>query len=426
MEELNISGVDEKYYLDETSSGLPIIMWVNDKVNNFYITLNCKYGSIDTEFSVQGENYEVPNGVAHFLEHVNFALPGGSDATDYFSELGSSSNAFTTTEYTSYEVFASSNFKENLEHLLNFIFIPYFTEANVKKEKGIITEEVKMGKNNPGHVFYYGANECIYVKDKRKNLVTGEVEDVKKTTKEDLELVYNTFYHPKNMFLVITGNFNPFEAAAIVKENMNSKEFASYQEPVKKRVNEPVMVNIPFKEETGNVELPKLKVTYKIDRDNFKNLDDLELRIYTGMILRNNFGATSLFKEELLENELITMLSYEREINSNILIISIIAETKYPTEVIDKIRNQMENLAINNEDLTRRKRCNIAALINDYDDIEYVNSEIQDSIITYGEIKADMFDVYNNCKVDIANKVIKGINTENESIYILKSKKSSS
>ena len=143
------------------------------------------------------------------------------------------------------------------------------------------------------------------------------------------------------------------------------------------------------------------------------------------MILRNNFGATSLFKEELLENELITMLSYEREINNNILIISIIAETKYPTEVIDKIRNQMENLSFNNEDLTRRKRCNIAALINDYDDIEYVNSEIQDSIITYGEIKTDMYDVYNNCKVDIANRVIKGINIENESIYILKSKSSS-
>lgn len=426
MEVLNISGVDEKYYRDETSCGLPIIMWVNEKVNNFYITLNCKYGSIDTEFTVDNETYTVPNGVAHFLEHVNFALPGGKDATDYFSELGSSSNAFTTTEYTSYEVYASSNFKENLEHLLDFVYTPYFTEANVKKEKGIITEEVKMGKNNPGHVFYYGANDCIYVKDKRKYLVTGEVEDVKKTTKEDLQLVYDTFYHPKNMFLVITGNFNPFEASAIVKENMGNKEFGVYKEPIKKRINEPLMVNVPYKEETGNVELPKIKITYKIDRDNFRNIDDLELRIYTGMLLRNNFGATSSFKEELLENELITMLSYEREINNNILIISIVVETKYPTEVIDKVRDKMENLSINNDDLIRRKRCNIAALINDYDDIEYINSEIQDSIITYGEIKTDMYDVYSNCKVDTANRVIKGINTENESIFIFKSKKSSS
>lgn len=425
MQELPISGVDEKYYYDETDSGLPIIMWVNEKVNNFYITLNCKYGSIDTEFTVDDETYTVPNGVAHFLEHVNFALPNGEDTTDYFSELGSSSNAFTTTEYTSYEVFASSNFKENLEHLLDFVYTPYFTDANVKKEKGIITEEVKMGKNNPGHVFYYGANDCIYVKDKRKYLVTGEIEDVKKTTKEDLQLVYDTFYHPKNMFLVITGNFNPFEASAIVKENMGNKEFAPYKDPIKNREREPLMVNVPYKEESGNVELPKLKITYKIDRDNFRNFDDLELRIYTGMILRNNFGATSSFKEELLENELITMLSYEREINNNILIISIIAETKYPTEVINKIREQMENLNFTNEDLIRRKRCNIAALINDYDDIEYVNSEIQDSIITYDEIKTDMYDVYNNCKVDSVNKVIKGINTDNESIFILKSKKES-
>mgnify|MGYP003416976644 CR=1 FL=1 len=36
----------------------------------------------------------------------------------------------------------------------------------VEKEKGIICEEVKMGKNNPGHKLYYGMNKALYKKDK--------------------------------------------------------------------------------------------------------------------------------------------------------------------------------------------------------------------------------------------------------------------
>lgn len=422
MKEIQIEGLDEKYYYDECDCGLPIYMWVNDKVNNFYITLNCKYGAIDTEFKLKDEKkyHTVPAGVAHFLEHVNFNLPNGEDATEYFNKLGSSSNAFTTNEFTAYEVFGATSFKENLEHLLNYVYEPYFTKKLVEKEKGIIIEEVNMGKDDPARRFYYGANDCIFVKDKRKFYITGDIEDVKNTTVEDLELVYNTFYHPKNMFLVITGNFNAEEAVAIIKENLKNKSFEPYKMPVIKCEKEPVSVNVPYKEVEVNVEMPRLKVTYKMDRNNFKNIDDLTLRIYLGILLRNNFGATSLFRENLLENELVTGISYEREIYNNIVVISVSCETKYPTEVLEKIREKLANLEIEEDDLLRRKRCNIASLINDYDDIEYINSEIQDSIITYGKLIPNMYEYYSSMKLETANKVIKNINLENESVFILK------
>ena len=50
MQEIVLKGIDEKIYYDKCDNGLPIYMLVNDKVNNFYITLSVKYGSIDTEF----------------------------------------------------------------------------------------------------------------------------------------------------------------------------------------------------------------------------------------------------------------------------------------------------------------------------------------------------------------------------------------
>ena len=52
----------------------------------------------------------------------------------------------------------------------------------VNDEKGIITEEIKMYEDDPESVLMSAANECLYVNDNRKNLVTGTKNDVKKTT----------------------------------------------------------------------------------------------------------------------------------------------------------------------------------------------------------------------------------------------------
>ena len=70
------------------------------------------------------------------------------------------------------------------------------------------------------------------------------LDDVKGITTEELQMVFDTFYHPKNMFLVITGNFNPHEAAAIVKENQAKKEFPKYMSPIKKRDKEPIKLGL--------------------------------------------------------------------------------------------------------------------------------------------------------------------------------------
>ena len=69
---------------------------------------------------------KVPNGIAHYLEHLKFYTETGS-AFDYFSKLGSSVNAFTSYNVTCYEVFSSTYFRENLEYLLDYVGTPYFT-----------------------------------------------------------------------------------------------------------------------------------------------------------------------------------------------------------------------------------------------------------------------------------------------------------
>ena len=421
MKEIQLKGIEEKIYYDECSNGLPIYMLVNDKVNNFYITLSVKYGSIDTEFKLKNskEWQKVHDGVAHFLEHVNFNESDGQTAHDYFNKLGSSINAFTTFDFTSYEVFASSNFEDNLTHLLDYVQTPYFTRELIEKEKGIIVEEVRMGKNNPGHKLYYGMNKALYVKDKRRNFVTGDEDDVRSTTVTELKKVYNTFYHPKNSFLIITGNFNPYEAVRIVKENQDSKMFKEYLNPIKKREKESTKVNVEYQEIETNVEIPKVKICYKMPKSIFKDYDDVMVNIYLSIILRNNFGSTSLLREELLEKELVVGLGATRDIFNDVVTIELNVETKYPDEIIPILMDKMKHLEINEEDLIRRIRCNISSLINDYDDIEYVNTDIMDQIINHGHIIDDMFYRYKSLNIKEAKDILNLIDLRNHSTVLL-------
>jgi predicted Zn-dependent peptidase len=146
-------------------------------------------------------------------------------AFDYFSKLGASVNAFTTYDLTCYEVFSSTYFKENLNYLLDYVQTPYFTKELVNNERGIIKEEINMYKNNPSTELTYASYKNIFVKDNRKNLISGEIEDIKKITVENLYDCYNTFYNPSNMFIIITGKVNPYEALAIIEENQLKKEY---------------------------------------------------------------------------------------------------------------------------------------------------------------------------------------------------------
>ena len=421
MREIKLAFVDEIIYYDETDEGMPIYLWVNEKINNFYMTLNVKYGSVDTEFKLSGEkkNTIVPNGIAHFLEHISFNEEDGFSAFDYFKQFGSSINAFTSFDITAYEVIGSSHFNENLNHLLDYVMTPCIKKRDVEKEKGIIIEEISMGDNQPARKMFFGAYEALFHKNKRRVSIAGDVDSVTKTSVNDLELVYNNFYHPKNMFVVVTGNFNPYEASAIIKENLANKEFREYKNPIRKKVREPLEVKEKEKIIEANIEIPKLQISLKISRKKFNEKDDLLLRIYLSIILKTNFGYTSDLREELMSKELVSDFNVSREIIGDFVIISVIAETKYLKEVEKKIVDKLSCLEISEETLERRKKSNIANMVLGYDSIESVNAVIQDWIMEYGEIIDNLYGVYKNVSLKKLLETIDVIDTTNMSIIKL-------
>lgn len=406
MEELELKGLNEKIYVYKTKCGLPVYMWVNEKVSSMYASLSVKYGSIHTKFKIGKKIYEVSNGIAHFLEHIKFNIDEETTAHDEFYKFGGDANAFTTFDYTSYIVFATNNKKENLEELLNFVYNPFFTKKSVAKEKGIIVEEANMGLDDPYNVVFFHTLLNVLQKSKYRNTITGTPDEVNSISLEDVKLVYDHFYHPENMFLTLTGNFNPYEMASLVEDNLSKKSFGEYLNPVVIRENEPKKVIEKYKEEYINLTYPRIKFSVKMDMGRFKDYSKLELKLLTNLIFNINFGATSDFKDELMEKGLIQNMSVTNDIYDDTFVITISVTSNFKEEVIKRIKEKLENLSVNEIDFKRKKNATIATLILDYEDVENVSYRIQDDVLNNGGIVTNLKEILENETLDDLNELI--------------------
>ncbi len=428
MKKTKLAGLEETIITETLSNGLKVFLLPNNKVKNFYITFSTKFGSKDTEFKKTNskKTISVPNGTAHFLEHLTFKMKGNVDATDYFVDLGSDVNAYTTFNVTCYEVFGYDKFKKNLETLLDFVQTPYYTKKMVEEEKGIITEEVKMYEDEIETKLIFKSFENMLHKDKTKNKISGSEEDVKTIELEDLENAYKTFYHPSNMFVTITGNFNPDEAMAIIEENQAKKKFSRRESFTVITDKEPNTVVTEYEELKENVENERVNIGIKIPYSSFSalKLTRLQENVYINILTNAMFGRTSKIKESLISGNIITDGLYvSRTYLENHILVNIIAETPYPKRYISLMEEAIKNFDIDEEELIRKKKVAISNLIRCFDDIEETNTLIQSDILEFGEFNANLFNIYNDLNIKIAKKIASKINNKNMSILVIKKKK---
>ena len=356
MEKINIKNTNEYLYYHKLNNGLELYVLPNTNQENYYITYSTKFGSVDTEFKTNNDTkYNiVPSGIAHYIEHLKFNLESGS-VFDYYSKLGSSINAYTSYDVTCYEVFSSTNFKENFEYLLDYVETPYFTKELINSERDIIKEEINMYKNDPNTELAYKSLENVFVKDLRNKLISGDIEDIKKITLDDILTCYNTFYNPDNMFVIITGNVNPYEALAILEEKEN-KEYNN-NEIIRKKIIEPIKVNKEYEEIEMNVETNKVCINLKIPKKNFKKLSlkDELLYLYIDTIFNILYGVTSDIQDKLINNSVINDgIIINKTYTKDYIVVSLSTDTDYPVMFINMVKDTLNNININNYELERK------------------------------------------------------------------------
>ena len=173
-----------------------------------YAFFATRYGGMDTRFCLNGKWLDTPAGIAHYLEHKMFDTKEGN-ALQELAKNGAEPNAFTSNAITGYYFDSTTHFEENLEILLSFVSVPYFTEESVAKEQGIIGQEIRMIEDNPDWQIYTRMLECLYSSSPARTSIAGTVESISHITAETLYDCHKAFYTPSNMILTVVGDVDP-------------------------------------------------------------------------------------------------------------------------------------------------------------------------------------------------------------------------
>lgn len=161
-----------------------------------------------------GSKYEYKNefGMSHFLEHMAFKgttkRPTASVINKEIDSKGAGYNAGTGHEMTSYYITTTrENIPWAVDMLSDMLFNSTFDYKEVKKERGVIIEEIRMYQDNPmmrlsGEMtnFLYGESK-IGCWD-----IAGKVSDIEGVDRKRVVDFRNKFINPDEIVIVLAGN----------------------------------------------------------------------------------------------------------------------------------------------------------------------------------------------------------------------------
>ncbi len=381
----------EKYFRFTHKSGLDIYVFPK-KLSSCYAVFGTKYGSIDNCFQIKGRKdfIQVPDGIAHYLEHRMFTQSDGSDITERFSDCGADSNAYTTYTKTVYLFSTTEQVEEALSALLDFVTDPHFTPELVERERGIIVQEIRMGEDNPYNRCFDQMMEALYHCHSVRSNVAGTAESVGEITADMLNQCYQTFYNPKNMALVVCGDIAPETVAAIADKtlpaNFVSKEIERHY------ADEPETVRSAVIECEMAVSKPMFSIGIK---DSCIPEDDCErMHRYAAMSIlcdavfsRSGELYNSMFEDGMISPD----FSASYSIAQTFAFTAISGDADDPMTVLARIKKHLTELAqkgIAPEDVERSRRVLYSEYVKDFDSTE----EIANNMIDFIMDGADLLD----------------------------------
>lgn len=371
MNKFAYNELKETIYTHTLSNGLKVILAPKKDYNHVCAYFTTKFGGAYHGIDVNGT--KLLSGLAHFLEHRLFDNPKG-EVMDLFDSYGAAyCNAYTSFDITTFIFKSSVNINKCVNLLLDFVQMVEFTKERVDNEKKIITQEYHMGDDKPNSKLFYGLFANSLVKYPFNKKVIGTLEDIANTTKEDLYLAHDTFYHPKNMYLVIVGAFSPKQMLNLIEKNQKSKEFKEVKSP-RIEVVEPKKVNKEYEELNLGLPYYKVGVTYKFDSKIYQDKKEKvkDSMIYE-MIYKLLFGASSPLAESLLKENIVNnFIEYDAFIEDGLNMSMFVADCNDKDKFINKLDQIINNPTqfIQKESFMNAKRKNYSKSIKELDNPE--------------------------------------------------------
>lgn len=185
---------------------------------------------------------EQNNGISHFLEHMFFKgtkTRSAREIAESFDSIGGQVNAFTSKEYTCYYAkVLDEHASYALEILADMFFHSTFDQEELKKEKNVVLEEIKMYEDTPDDIVHDLLSKAAYGNHPLGYPILGTEETLETFTGDTLREYMEQYYTPDNVVISVAGNISEF----FIKEI--EKLFGSFESSYSKRqFKEPTFLN---------------------------------------------------------------------------------------------------------------------------------------------------------------------------------------
>ena len=155
------------------------------------------------------------NGMAHVIEHMLFKGTDKRSAADIANEMtaiGGNMDAFTCKDCTCYyaktlDIYA----KQALDILGDMICHSLFDEKELKKELGVILEEIDMYEDSPEDLVHEHLQMEVWKNHALGYLISGEKSMVSGFDRKQLMDFFEKYYVGKNMVISVAGHFDADE-----------------------------------------------------------------------------------------------------------------------------------------------------------------------------------------------------------------------
>ena len=210
----------EKYSITKLSNGTTIISEFIPYVKSFSLGFWFNAGTRD-------ENLK-NNGISHFIEHMLFKGTKNRSARRISEEIesyGGYLNAFTSKEHTCYYSRGlTNNLNRTFGILSDIIQNPLFRDSHIKKEAGVVIDELRDIHDNPEELIFDKFEEVIFRGNPLSYPIIGTEGNIRNFNTGKLQKFHRNKYNSGNLLIVASGNVNHKDLVKLGERNIRKRK----------------------------------------------------------------------------------------------------------------------------------------------------------------------------------------------------------
>jgi zinc protease len=189
----------------QLACGLEVVTQQMGHVDLAFVAVNVPIGSMFEQ--------DATRGICHAIEHMLFKgsqlYPTPEILMQNIERTGGMVNAYTTFDHTQYYVVCQKEFVVPMLQLLtDMVFNPLFPEEDWQREREVIFEEIKRGKDSWGYIMSQDNLSVAYQNSGYQHPIIGYEPVLSALSSQDLQAFHAKYYTPARSQLCVMGQFD--------------------------------------------------------------------------------------------------------------------------------------------------------------------------------------------------------------------------